>query len=67
MFLRLWLRAVERFPLCPFEEAEDCYFLFSFNPLQQADSIVIVGVADGSPAVGQVDLMYSLFFLIHVL
>ena len=39
-----------------------CSF-FSFYLLQQADSIVIVGIADGSPAVGQVDLTYSFIFL----
>ena len=44
--------------LDPFEEAKE-----SFNLLQQADSIVIVGVAHGSPAVGQVDLTYSYIFL----
>lgn len=37
-------------------------FFFSFDPLQ-ADSIVIVGVADGSPAVGQVYLMCFFNFL----
>ena len=46
-----------------FEEAEESMFFFSFYLLQQADSIVIVGVADGSPAVGQVDFTYSFIFL----
>ena len=56
--LRLSLRAAKRSPLHPFEQVEDCCALL---PLQ-ADSIVIVGVADGSPAVGQVYLTYSFIF-----